>query len=501
MTNYNVNLVFAVFCTGILFIAGCFPENSLEWSADGSVGLLQQDKTLYLVDSQSGKLTEVAKGNVMPWPDISDDGKLIAYSEKLQCDDLTDGLKLLPENLARKIKAHAEWMKNKIIANGLHNGEFPRLPETRISGGMLSGDQLTEKTSEYTEGYRDWVIRCLCETADDNLIKKLTSEVVSREKNKKLIYYRLIVVPRERLSDKKIVATSISTIFKTMFSPDCSNIAYLMINPEGSEGNDVLDNMNYQLNIASPKQNIEAMLVAYDVAFGYDWRQDGQALAYMRGAMDDDMSFGALSEVKVADSNGILLAKKPDLTAGAFVTHTCRGHTASRVGIVIYPWMKLQYGPGGRIFFTSLALSIPMINNNEPRLSLFCYDTVTQTVNDVLPSELSSYIDGAMSASQFSLSRDGKSVLLPIRDNRFMIYELGSRSPELPIEENEGFGEENVLEFAPAWKGNNEISCLVSEKSHFLIKEGQEKYHRKEIVILGADGKFLRVLSENWPGI
>lgn len=41
------------------------------------------------------------------------------------------------------------------------------------------------------------------------------------------------------------------------------------------------------------------------------------------------------------------------------------------------------------------------------------------------------------------------------------------------VMQNEGFGEENVLDFAPAWKGNNEISCLVSEKSHFLIKEGQ----------------------------
>ena len=68
------------------------------------------------------------------------------------------------------------------------------------------------------------------------------------------------------------------------------------------------------------------------------------------------------------------------------------------------------------------------------------------------------------------------------------------------VMQNEGFGEENVLEFAPAWKGNNEISCLVSEKSHFLIKEGQQKYRRKEIIILGTDGEFLRVLSENWPG-
>ena len=67
------------------------------------------------------------------------------------------------------------------------------------------------------------------------------------------------------------------------------------------------------------------------------------------------------------------------------------------------------------------------------------------------------------------------------------------------VMQNEGFGEENVLEFAPTWKGNSEISCLVSEQSRFLTKEDQEKHHRKEIAILGVDGKFLRVLSKDWP--
>ena len=99
---------------------------------------------------------------------------------------------------------------------------------------------------------------------------------------------------------------------------------------------------------------------------------------------------------------------------------------------------------------------------------------------------------------EFALSPDGKKVLLPMSKSRFAIYKLGETSAEIPIAEAEGFGGENS-EWFPAWKGNNEISCLVSENSHFLVEKGQAKHNRKEIVVLGADGEFRQVLSRNWP--
>jgi len=92
-------------------------------------------------------------------------------------------------------------------------------------------------------------------------------------------------------------------------------------------------------------------------------------------------------------------------------------------------------------------------------------------------------------------------VLLPIKNNRFIVYALGTDSMEIPIPEAEGFGEEDFPLLPPSWKGNNEISCLVSENSHFLPepKEGEEKPARKEVVILGGDQSW--VLSESWPSM
>jgi hypothetical protein len=467
----------------------------MEWSSDGTVGLFQQEDSLYLVNGKSGELTEIAKDNIMPWPDISDDGKLIAYCERVECSDVLKGLEMLPKHQADKIKFHTKWLAKEILNKGTLDGIFPQLPETRIKGSFF-GINKPKRTSEYTEEYCDWVIRYLHETADDKLSKALANETALKSKDKTLTYYRLLKIPVGKLNEKTIITTSVSPLFKTVFSPTSSYIAYLMQNPEGQKEAGLLVNMNYQLYVVAAKENTTAVLIDNDVAFGHDWRQDEQAIAYMKGTFEDDISFGELKEVQVIDGNGKLLTGELGTSIGAFASHRCTGLTSSRIGIQFYPWAKVEYGPGGRIFFVCMSLTIPSTQQDDPELQLFCYDTITKTLNSVLPSHLSEYMDSAMPAYQFSLSPDGKKVLLPIDGHQFMIYELGATSSETPINENEGFGDQGELELAPAWKGNDRISCLVSEESRFLKNQ---KPLSKEMVILGTDGEFIQNISKNWP--
>ena len=152
------------------------------------------------------------------------------------------------------------------------------------------------------------------------------------------------------------------------------------------------------------------------------------------------------------------------------------------------------------MFFSGTHLSVPTSTKDEPRWSVFYYDPVTATVTDVLGPNVSSYSGEVIGTSQFSLSPDGKKVVLSMSKNRFLIYRFGDDSVVFPLEESEEFGED-IPSFLPGWKGNDEISALVSENSRFLRKEGQQEHDRKEIVIFGADGKFRRVLSENWPDL
>jgi len=487
MSNHRIKLGLLAFFAAFVFIAGCIPEDSLEWSEDGSVGLLKAGEGLYIVDGETGELTEVAKGDIGLLPDISKDGKLIAYSEKIDCNSLSKGLRLLPPGQVKMIKYYAEKTKKNILdTRGLVNEKFP-FPEE----GLL-----------LPEDYRNWAIRYLCENADSKLLDVLGSEGIEKGKEKAISYFQVVVAPSSNPAQKRIATTSIFSIIATRFSPDTKSVAYLMHTQEGEVDNAMEE---FGLYISSLDTDIKVIYVDSGVAFDYDWRKDGKAIAYLsadsKNLLDDDIILGTLSEKIIADSNGSLLAEPADVPEhGSAGTHRCTGKTEELAGTVFYPWFKVEYGLDNRIFFVSFDLPLPVSKKDEPGCSVFCYDPVTAAVVDVLPLSVSSYTGlDFFNTSLFSLSPDGKRVLLPIMHNRFIVYTLGTGSMEIPIPEEEGFGEDEIPELAPSWKGNNEISFLVSGKSKFLPepKEGEDQDDREQIVVLGTDGKSW-ILSKDW---
>jgi len=487
MSNHKMTCGLVVFCAAAVFVAGCIPEDSLEWSDDGSVGLLKAGEGLFIVDGETGELTRVVKGEIGLLPDISKDGKLIAYSENIVCESLSKGLGLLPPGKVKMIKFYAEKTKKNILdAQGLVDEKFP-FPEE----GLL-----------LPEYYRDWAARYLCENADNELLDVLGSEGIEKGKETAISYSQVVVAPSTNPTQKRIVTVSVFSIVAIQFSPDTKSVAYLMHTQEGEVSN-AID--GFGLYIASLDTDIKAMYVDSCVALGYDWREDGQAIAYLSADSEDlgheNFILGTLGEKVVADANGSLLAKLADLPEhGSAETHRCTGKTAELAGTAFYPWFKVEYGLDNRIFFSSLDLPLPVSKRDEPGCSLFCYDPVTAAVVDVLPLSVSSHTgQQVLGISLFSLSPDGKHVLLPIKNNRFIVYALGTDSTEIPIPEEEGFGEEEIPELPPSWKGNNEISFLVSGNSKFLPEpeEGQEQVGRREIVVHGTDGKNW-FLSKNW---
>ena len=486
MNNRIKSFGLAAFYVAAIFLAGCFPEDSLKWSEDGSVGLLRIEDALYIVDGNTGELTEVEKPYVSVFPDISDDGNLIAYCQLVKCLNPLEDLKMLPPGQVKMIKYYAEHTKKNILnSGGLTDGKFP-FPE---EGLLLPHD------------YRNWAIRYLCENADGKLLEVLGKEGIEKGKEEEFGYFQIVVAPARAPEKKRIVATSIFHTVATRLSPDGKSVAYLMHTQKGEVSNEYEE---FGLYVASLDSDIKAMLVDSRVAIFYDWRPDGKAIAYMsadsKNLLHDNFIVGTLEERTVANANDKLLAEATELgERGSAGTHKCTGKTLELAGIIFNPWLKVVYGAGGRLFFSSAILTLPTSTGDEPRWSLFCYDPVTATISDVLPASVSSYASEAVEMLMFSMSPDGKNVLLPTKDNRFIRYTLGTDSMEVPIGEDEGYGDENVSAFLTAWKGNDEISCMVSEKSRFLTKDKEEPHKRKEVVILGADCKFRRVLSESWP--
>ncbi|MHC4843810.1 MAG: hypothetical protein ACYTEE_08430, partial [Planctomycetota bacterium] len=285
ITNKRIIAIVALLLLA-LFYAGCIPEDSIEWSEDGSIGLLRKDDSLYLVDGQSGQLTEVSKEGVQPWPDISNDGSLIAYSQSVIFDSLEEGLQALPDGQVKLIRYTANKIKEAIIdANGLVNEEFPS-PENNI---LVNNN--------------GWAIRYLCENPDSDLIGLLSEKSLQQGKEKEIECFKVIVAPTNEPNNKTVVATSILTASRIEISPDMKNVAYLIGYPENDEG--------HKLLIASLEEDISTIMVAESMALGYDWRPDGRAIAYMSwdGEGGGDFPIGSLKERTVKDESHKFLAE------------------------------------------------------------------------------------------------------------------------------------------------------------------------------------------------
>lgn len=485
MNKNRVTYLLAFLITALFFFAGCIPEDSLEWSDDGSVGLLRTDRALYLVDGQSGALTEIASENVQPWPDISKDGSLVVYSRDIECKSLEEGLKMLPPGQVEIIKKGAEEIFDNILKTEKpFDGEFPE-PDTDL---LKPGD------------VKNWAIRYMCENAYDYMSKALGQEGVKQGKEKTLRLNQVVVAPVNNPSDKRVIATNMFVTLAVQLSPDNQYVSYMLQTRHRQEDDE------YSLYVASLKSDVKAMLVDERVAFGYDWRSDSKAIAYIYADSEvfdtDDLVLGSLKERIVADEGSNLLAEpvKPEDNDGVSAgTHQCTGKESSYAGLIFYPWQKVQYGLDGRIFFSTCEMSLPMSEKEEGRWSLFCYDNRLGAVSEVLPQTVSN-MSQVVAMLQFELSPDGSKVLLPIKKNRFVIYKPSSGSTDIPIKEDEEFGDEEVSELVPAWKGNDEISFMVSGKSHFLPEQQQDPKETgpNQIIILNTTNDQSRILSQTW---
>ncbi|MHC4842933.1 MAG: hypothetical protein ACYTEE_03950, partial [Planctomycetota bacterium] len=390
------------------------------------------------------------------------------------------------------IRYTANKIKEAIIdANGLVNEEFPS-PENNILANN-----------------KGWAIRYLCENPDTNLAELIGETALQQGKGMTLECLKVIVAPTNEPNNKTVVAINILTISRIEISPDMKNVAYLIGYPENDEG--------HKLFVASLEEDISTMMAAESVALGYDWRPDSRAIAYMSwdGEGGPDFPIGTLEERIVADENQKLLAEEIKTEQESYIrTHNCTGNTKQLAGVIYYPWLSVKYGIDNRLFFSTAELSLPSSKMDEGRWSLFCYDPVTGSVVDVLPPDIAVYTSRSLSMSAFELSPDGKKLLLPIKDNRFIGYELGTHSTAMPIEEDEGFGEEDVVKIAPAFKGDKAISFLVSGDSHFLaekqvkeqiaaeepneLEQQEQESPREEVIILNDDCSHW-ILSESWP--
>jgi len=469
-----------------VFIAGCFPKDSLQWSKDGSKGIYSKAGALFIVDGNTGSLTQVASNDTTTrWPAISPDGSLIAFGQVIKVDNFNNTLKQLPPNQGKVIEAHAEILKQKILAEGIKDGNFPFIGKS---------------VDSFNPQHVAWVQRFLVENADKRLAEKIGPDLINKAKSNALTYCQLVCAPTTDPNNRKIIATNEQMLWRIRFSPDSRLIAY---GADRISGNSEILEVGFDLYVVSPAENIPAALVAPATADGYDFKSDSRAIAYIKSEDElfDTQRFplGSLVERTLIDPNGKFLAsfEHPDGNDSPAI-YVCTGDATELAGVLYRPWMHVYYARQDRIFFASAKMSLPSSKLDQEKQTIFCLDLFTSAISEITPHAPELWQENLY---LFALSGDSRKILVPGNKNTLVLYALG---PDLDktkviVDTNESFGDDSPPKLVSQWKGPNQLSCLVSEKSRYLTADPNTPHRRKEIVILDTEGKLVKILSKDWP--
>ena len=467
-------------------LAGCLPEDKADFSDDGSVGVAKISNNLFLIDGQNNNAKLIDEGELQIGPSITADGKMIAYAKNeffKNPDQLAD---LLPEDRLSVIQQYVRDIHDLIITEGgldkdkIEKGKlFPRMQSGQFAGLVYS------------------LIAIQADQALLDLLKpdelKLAEAV--KKQGFKLCHLYVTTLDDLNVQNKQTIHISCLSMISPKISPDGKSIAYLIQDDFRDD-----DDITYNLHVATLDGKIKAAQVATNTAFGgYCWSPDSTKLAFIENespGQKEDFMFGTLTEREIVNENG-QLDVKPALDRqqyNSIATHNCQGNNSELAGVIFYPWTSVHYHPTGRIFFSSTPIKLPAGElQREEEMSIFCYDPLLKTVADVLPQDISAQL--SMSVVNFEISPDGKKLLLPLQKQRFLIYTLGQTSSINPLTEADAFGDENALKMAPAFKGNNQITCLVEKDCHLLKDLPPDSLKDQEIAIINTQGKFVDLLK------
>ncbi|KPK35998.1 MAG: hypothetical protein AMJ65_16875 [Phycisphaerae bacterium SG8_4] len=492
MSNQKITWYLIAFYTAVSFFAGCYPKDSLQWSTDGSTGIYSKYGALFIVDGNTGSLTQIApKETTTLWPAISPDGSQFAYGQIVKVDDFNYAFNLLPSGQVKVIKAHAEILKQKILVEGIKDSNFPFVgkPVTTDDG----------QKDSFNDEHIAWVQRYLIENVDTQLERRIGTELINKTKSKELTYCQLVCAPTANPNERKILATSSQQLWRIRFSPDSRLIAYGADRINGSAWD-----VGYDLYLVPPTENIPPTLVAPATAIGYAFTPDSRAIAYLKpeGEFFDAQTptLGSLVERTVIDPNGRLLASPAESDGNdSTAVYVCTGIATELAGVLYHPWTHVSYARDNRIFFTSATMSLPSSRIDTVKETIFCCDTLTGTVSGILPQFAIDFTQG--NCHLFALSHDSQKILLPGDKNTLGIYTLGRDldSSKILIDKCESFGDDSLPKLVSQWKGRDQISCLVAENSHYLCPDPNAPHRRKEIVILDTEGNLQKILSKDWP--
>jgi hypothetical protein len=186
-----------------------------------------------------------------------------------------------------------------------------------------------------------------------------------------------------------------------------------------------------------------------------DWTPDGKSLVYLRAFSLGDQSIqksdtliGTLSRQRLIDDRGALYA------------HGKLPAREDLAGTLFDGLGRVRCAADGRIFFTSINVTLPATPNDVPsRAGVFMVDPGKQgTVARVVPRSAEEAVGDA--PQFFELSPDGKRLSIPFKDGRVSVLTIATG--EVLQVQTAGMGQPGDLSLpsVPTWRNDRELTFV-----------------------------------------
>lgn len=214
------------------------------------------------------------------------------------------------------------------------------------------------------------------------------------------------------------------------------------------------------------------------------WSADGKTLYYVR----------SIGESKAGNSVGTLLENEVCNAEGALLSEISAPR--SLAGLVVGEFTKVRCLTDGRIIFSSIELTLPVIGKDIPDYrQLFVLDPARQaTIARLIPSRTLDQIRG-FNPDYFEVSPDEKMISLLDNDGRVAVLTIATG--EVAMLQTEKLGTEVVV---PVWRYPDELCYLGKGKG---INELFKRKKYKEVFLQSPDDmngwSEARSISKSWP--
>ncbi len=436
----------------ILFFVGCYNKR-IVWSPDGQWGAICGDGGLYFTDSDGDISKNMHPGvyRATWFPD----GRHLAIEEGTSINTWDELEKIVSDEDRKKYLRHAKFLRDVSTP-----AEWKAKTEILLENKLLSKDELTVVQIYF----RDRAGRPF-------------SESVLKSWNKDLTFYyhflRIGLWDGKKFSIQKTLWSSCQRLWDMRISKHGRVVAFTSAFPNRTPEDE--DERQISSLWVADRVSGKKVLLDQNVALYPDWNADGRTLVYVRSFGDSEAgnAIGTLLQIQVCNEQGLLLENfsKPK----------------SLAGLVANEYTKVRCLSDGRVLFSSMELTLPIIGKDVPdHKQLFVLDLQRQaTITRLIPR-------GTLDQTRrfnldfFEVSPDESMVSL--LDDEGRVGVLTMASGQFTMLQGEGLGDEVVV---PVWRYPNDL-CYVDKDS--------DSFKKVVLCQAGENGKWdkPRNLSKNW---